>query len=77
MGSDNDECGNGSLHLFSPASTIFVKHFTSTVNWYHDADITVNPYVAGYCNTTSAVNAVQFKMASGNIDGVIKLYGIS
>jgi hypothetical protein len=29
-------------------------------------------------NTTSAVNAVQFKMSSGNIDsGVIKLYGIS
>ena len=50
---------------------------TSTVNWLHDADISVNPYVAGYCNTTSAVNAVQFKMASGNIDGTIKLYGVS
>jgi hypothetical protein len=34
-------------------------------------------YVAGYGNTTSAIDAVQFSMASGNIDaGTIKLYGI-
>ena len=77
LGAGADESLSGTLHLFDPSNTTFVKHFTSTVNWYHDADITVNPNVAGYCNTTSAVNAVQFKMASGNIDGVIKLYGIS
>ena len=77
LGAGADESLSGTLHLFDPSNTTFVKHFTSTVNWYHDADITVNPYVAGYCNTTSAVNAVQFKMASGNIDGVIKLYGFS
>jgi hypothetical protein len=35
-------------------------------------------YVAGYFNTTSAVDAVQFKYASGNIDaGTISLYGLS
>jgi hypothetical protein len=33
-------------------------------------------FQAGYGNTTSAVNAIQFKMASGNIDGTIKLYGV-
>ncbi len=34
-------------------------------------------YVAGYGNTTSAIDGVQFSMASGNIDsGTIKLYGI-
>jgi hypothetical protein len=27
-----------------------------------------HPYVAGYGNTTSAINAVQFNMSSGNID---------
>jgi len=38
----------------------------------------VNNYTAGYANTTTAINAVQFKMDSGNIDsGVIKLYGVS
>jgi hypothetical protein len=35
-------------------------------------------YMAGYANTTSAINAIQFKMSSGNIDsGTIKLYGVS
>ena len=77
MGAGADESLSGTLHLFDPSNTTFVKHFTSTANWLHDADISVNPYVAGYCNTTSAVNAVQFKMASGNIDaGTFKLYGI-
>jgi hypothetical protein len=77
MGAGADESLSGTLHLFDPSNTTFVKHFTSTANWLHDADISVNPYVAGYCNTTSAVNAVQFKMASGNIDGTIKMYGVS
>ena len=49
----------------------------STVNWYHDGVITVNPTVNGYCNTTSAVDAVIFKLASGTLDGVIKLYGVT
>ena len=34
--------------------------------------------VAGRMETTSAVDAIQFKMASGNIDsGTISLYGIT
>ena len=35
-------------------------------------------YTAGYFNTTSAIDAVQFKMSSGNIDsGEILLYGVN
>jgi hypothetical protein len=42
-----------------------------------DNDYAINTYVAGYGNTTSAVNAVRFEMTSGNIDdGIIKLYGV-
>ena len=38
----------------------------------------INSFVAGYINSTSAVDAIRFQMASGNIDsGVIKLYGVS
>jgi hypothetical protein len=34
-------------------------------------------FVAGYCNTTSAIDAVRFKFDTGNIDsGRIALYGI-
>jgi len=78
IGNDNDASGNGFLHLFDPSNTTFVKHFISTVNGMYNSNYITNCFAAGYANTTSAVNAVQFKMASGNIDsGVIKMYGLS
>jgi hypothetical protein len=76
VGNGADESVSGSLLLFNPASTTYVKHFMSNINNYHNDDFTINPFVAGYGNTTSAVNAIQFKMASGNMDGTIYLYGI-
>ena len=76
-GNDNDQSCVGWLDLFEPSSTTFVKHFLSTTNTYQDGDYSINNYVAGYANTTSAINAIQFKFDSGNIDsGTIKLYGI-
>ena len=77
-GSGDDENLVGTLHLFDPSSTTFVKHFISrtNLNTYHDYSI--ESYVAGYFNTTSAIDAVQFKMDSGNIDsGTIKMYGVT
>ena len=77
VGNDNDQSVSGSLMLFNPSSTTFVKHFIISSNAYHHADIAVNGFVAGYGNTTSAIDGVMFKFASGNIDsGTIKLYGI-
>ena len=74
---DNDFCCAGTLTLFNPSSTTFVKHFISNCNG-NNANYSQNEFSAGYFNTTSAIDAIQFKMASGNIDsGVIKLYGIS
>ena len=76
-GNGNDECASGYLHLFNPSSTTFVKHFTANMQHYLSSDFSINNYSAGYGNTTSAVNAIQFKMSSGNIDaGDICLYGI-
>ena len=78
MGNGNDESGSGTLHLFNPSSTVMVKHFIATTNTYTDDDRSQNNFAAGYINTTSAIDEIQFKMSSGNIDsGVIKLYGIS
>ena len=78
MDNDNDSCLVGILHLFNPSSTTFVKHFLANTNLVFNSAMSVEEFIAGYGNTTSAVNAVQFKMDSGNIDsGVIKLYGIS
>ena len=65
------------MSLFNPASTTYVKHFISTCNNVRQSNYCVANYVAGYGNTTSAINAVQFKMSSGNIDdGTILMYGI-
>jgi hypothetical protein len=76
-GNGNDECWSGSLTLFNPSSTTYVKHFISRINSYSHDDASESGFVGGYANTTSAVNAIRFKMSSGNIDaGTIKLYGI-
>ena len=78
---DNYSSASGSLTLFNPSSTTFVKHFMSVTN--DDAQTSGEQglsqvcYTAGYMNTTNAINAIQFKYSSGNIDaGTIKLYGI-
>jgi hypothetical protein len=78
VGNGNDECCSGTLHLFNPSDTTFVKHFLSRISTYENNNGIRDNYVSGYGNTTSAVDAVQFKFGSGNIDsGVIKLYGVS
>jgi len=76
IGSGADESTSGSLSLFNPSSTTYVKHFISTSNRYFYDNYSANIFVAGYGNTTSAVNAVRFQMSSGNFDGIIKLYGV-
>jgi len=74
---DADSSVCGQLYLFSPSSTTFVKHFLSTTNGVTNSATSGNQYVAGYGNTTSAVDAVQFKMSADEIQGgKIKLFGI-
>jgi len=75
---DNDASASGLLHLFDPSNTTFVKQFFSTMSIMTDNPAADNYFTGGKFNTTSAINAVQFKLASGNIgSGVIKLYGVS
>ena len=77
-GTDADASLCGEMFLFSPSDTTFVKHFI-----IRNTHMATNPasrqdYTAGYCNTTSAIDGVDFKFSSGNIDsGVIKMYGLS
>ena len=78
---DNDGCGSGTLHLFNPSSTTFVKHFICRSQVYvapsSGVDFSQNMHFAGYVNTTTALTRVRFQMSSGNIDaGDICLYGI-
>ena len=84
LGNGADESMSGTLQLFNPSSTTFVKHFISRTSGYYEGDANFDYYIAGYANTTSAINAVQFQMqddsnnARGDLDdGIIKLYGVS
>jgi len=77
VGADADQSCSGELWLFSPSSTTYVKHFIMRTSNVRSDNIVFNTYVAGYCNTTSAIDGVQFTFASGDIDaGTFKLYGI-
>ena len=78
MQNDNDDAGVGTMHLFEPSSTTFVKHFIVTNQYKSNPNYSNNLFVSGYGNTTSAITGVRFKLTSGNIDtGVIKMYGVS
>ena len=77
FGNDNDQNTSGEVFIFSPSSTTFVKHYLVKIGYNDATDNFINAYIGGYANTTSAINGVQFKFSSGNIDsGTIKLYGI-
>ena len=77
VGNDADQCVIGTLHLFEPSSTTFVKHYLSNSSQSHQNNFTQNVFCAGYGNTTSAITGVRFKFSSGNIDaGTIKMYGV-
>ena len=73
---DADSCVSGDMFLFNPSSTTFVKHFIIKSVLNNSSTNSQVEYMAGYANTTSAINAVRFQANTGNIDGTIKLYGI-
>ena len=77
-GNANDENLSGYLHFFNPSSTTFVKHFQGNIIQVHGDEAAWTGHMAGYVNTTSAIDEVRFKASSGNIDaGTITLYGIN
>ena len=80
MSSEADASMAGEFYLFSPSSTTYVKHFYSCVNYLARPSSTIRgsneTFVAGYYNTTSAIDAVNFTMSNGNFDGIIKMYGL-
>tara|TARA_S200002703_G_scaffold28559_1_gene24291 strand:+ start:1098 stop:1700 length:603 start_codon:yes stop_codon:yes gene_type:complete len=77
-GNETDLGMSGSLHLFEPSSSVFVKHFIARSNLTENGGVASDNYIGGYINTTTAITRVQFKSSSGTLDsGVIKLYGIA
>jgi len=77
-GTDNDQCIAGSLHVFDPASTTFVKHFLANTNCYEQSNYSSQVLVGGYFNTTTAITRFRFKMSTGNMDsGKILMFGLN
>ena len=76
QGNGSDESCAGELHLFNPSSTTYVKHFYSRIQGYHSTNNALDIFVAGYFNTTTAIDDIQFKFSSGNFDGKIKMWGV-
>ena len=76
IGNGGDESAAGELFLFNPSNTTYVKHFYARANGYYQLDASTAYFTAGYINTTAAIDEVSFKADSGNIDAVIKMYGV-
>jgi hypothetical protein len=76
VGNGADESCAGTMSVFNPASTTYVKHFIINEHEYYVSDFAISRFIAGYANTTSAINALIFRMSSGNFDGTILMYGI-
>lgn len=77
VGADNDQSGSGVLTLYNPSSTTYVKHFSFSGVISHDSNYAMEFRVSGYINTTSAIDEIDFKFSSGNIDaGSIHMYGV-
>ena len=77
IGNGGDESLSGVLRIFEPSNTTFVKHFIARIPGHRHSSAASDSFVSGYFNTTSAVDAIDFKMSSGNIDaGTISLYGV-
>ena len=80
LGNAADASCSGFLRLYNPSSTTYVKHYVSQFSGmnFQSPPQATNYYTAGYFNTTSAINAIQFKMSSGEIQGgVIQMFGVS
>lgn len=78
VGGENDESCSGILKLYNPSSTTYVKHFISDFNLYQSQNFSLRSLTAGYFNTTSAINGINFKFSSGNIDdGTIQMFGVT
>ena len=75
---EESQGGAGILHLFSPSSTTYVKHFYARITHFSNGGgVAREDNIAGYINTTTAIDEISFKVSTGTFDGVIQMYGIA
>jgi hypothetical protein len=76
IGSDADQSCSGTLWLFDPSNTTYVKHFYTRFQAADADDFSLDHFPAGYINVTAAITGIDFKFSSGNMNGTIKMYGV-
>jgi len=73
----SDEADSGTLILYNPSSSTFVKHFMSRFSNMIAGNYAGDAFGAGYINTTTPITRIKFALTSGNItSGTIRMYGI-
>ena len=78
LGADADQSVSGVLTVYDPSSTTYIKHFVARSVHSHDGNNARDMHIAGYINTTSAIDEISFRSNTGNIDaGTIKMFGVS
>ena len=77
VGNGADESISGRMWLYAPSSGTYVKHWMAQFSENAQHNAAYSTYVAGYINNTTAIDDIRFNMASGNLDGVIKMYGLA
>jgi len=75
---DSGGNGSGSLIIFNPSQTTYDKYWISKCITVQDAAnlYAIQSETAGYFMTTSAINAVSFKVDAGNVAGTIQMWGL-
>jgi len=77
IGADGDQANSGYLHLFDPSNTTSIKNYQTRMSTIEHRDRSIDVFSGGCFNTTSAIDAIIFRMDSGNIDaGSISMYGV-
>ena len=79
VGNQNDASTSGTIYLYNPSSTTYVKNYICDFHsMAPDAAVADHILSAGYCNVTAAIDGVQFAFDTGNIDsGDFCLYGLT
>ena len=77
VGGGASEGLSGEMHFFNPSSATLVKNFWCRIQMYEQSNYSEDVYIGGYYNTASDIDAIKFYFSSGNMDGIVKMYGVA
>ena len=76
LGNESARGGSGYFHLIKPSSSTTSIYCGAQTSWFGDDAASEFFMAAKILSTVGPVDAINFKMASGNLSGTFKLYGL-